>query len=47
MVQTGLKPGEKIVVAGLQKAKPGDVVAPHDVSYQPNSAEFAALGRAG
>ena len=28
VVRTGLAPGEKIVVVGLQKAKPGSVVAP-------------------
>lgn len=47
IVLQGLKPGDKIVVAGLQKVKPGDPVTPHPAPYQPDAADFAALTPAG
>jgi RND family efflux transporter MFP subunit len=47
IVLSGLKPGERIVVSGLQKVKPGDKVTPHLEPYTTNSADFAALGAAG
>lgn len=31
VVEAGLKPGERIVVNGLQRVRPGDPVAPHNV----------------
>ncbi|WP_244788316.1 efflux RND transporter periplasmic adaptor subunit [Cupriavidus pauculus] len=32
VVRTGLKPGERIVVNGLQRVRPGDIVAPKNVT---------------
>lgn len=43
IVLSGLKPGEKIVTAGLQKVKPGDVVTPKASAARLNTAEIAAL----
>jgi multidrug efflux system membrane fusion protein len=47
IVLSGLAPGEKIVVAGLQKVKPGDLVAPQLKNYPLSSDELAALSAAG
>lgn len=43
IVLSGLKPGEKIVSAGLQKVKPGDLVSPQPAASPINTAELAAL----
>jgi RND family efflux transporter MFP subunit len=44
IVLSGLKPGETIVTAGLQKVKPGDLVTPQKAAAAPmNTAELAAL----
>ncbi len=43
IVLAGLKPGEKIVSAGLQKVKPGDLVSPQPAARSINTAELAAL----
>jgi RND family efflux transporter MFP subunit len=43
IILTGLKPGETIVTAGLQKVKPGDTVAPQATARHINTAELAAL----
>ncbi|OZI19075.1 efflux transporter periplasmic adaptor subunit [Bordetella genomosp. 9] len=37
LVTSGLKPGDKVVVEGLQTIRPGMEVAPHEVSAQPAS----------
>jgi membrane fusion protein (multidrug efflux system) len=42
VIEQGLKPGDRIIVEGLQKAQPGTVVAPKP--YQP--AESGAAGGA-
>jgi RND family efflux transporter MFP subunit len=48
IVLSGLAPGEKIVTAGLQKVRPGDVVTPQPDDVRPvNTAELAALTPAG
>lgn len=46
MVREGLKPGETIVVGGLQRVRPGDVVAAAMVAmdYDPAKAALAAAG---
>ena len=28
IIRSGLKPGDRVIVGGLQKVKPGDTVAP-------------------
>jgi multidrug efflux system membrane fusion protein len=43
IVLAGLKPGEKIVSAGLQKVKPGDLVSPRPAAQPTNTAELVAL----
>ncbi len=43
VVQQGLKPGDRIIVAGMQKARPGATVNP--VPYQPPPAAKPAAGR--
>ena len=47
VVLQGLKPGDRIITAGLQKVKPGDPVTPHAAPYQPDAATFAALSPTG
>lgn len=48
IVLAGLKPGERIVTAGLQKVKPGDKVRPRLVAPPPTTtAELATLQPAG
>ncbi|ARP82128.1 efflux transporter periplasmic adaptor subunit [Bordetella genomosp. 8] len=37
LVTSGLKPGDKVVVEGVQTIRPGMEVAPHEVSAQPAS----------
>jgi multidrug efflux system membrane fusion protein len=43
IVLAGLKAGEKIVSAGLQKVKPGDRVSPQPAAQPTNTAELTAL----
>lgn len=43
IITAGLNPGDKIVTSGLQKVKPGDVVAPQISAAPINTAELAAL----
>ncbi|MDB5459789.1 MAG: efflux transporter, family, subunit [Caulobacteraceae bacterium] len=46
VIRSGLKPGDKVVVSGLQKVKPGDPVTP-TLSAQPvSTAELASLNPA-
>ena len=47
IVSSGLQPGDRIVVSGLQKVKPGDAVSPQTTPYQVQGAELATLGAAG
>ena len=43
IVTAGLAPGEQIVVTGLQKVKPGDVVSPDQAPTPLTTAELAAV----
>jgi multidrug efflux system membrane fusion protein len=43
IITAGLQPGERIVTSGLQKVKPGDVVAPQLNAKPISTAELAAL----
>jgi RND family efflux transporter MFP subunit len=43
IVTSGLNPGDKIVTAGLQKVKPGDVVTPRAAANRIDTAELANL----
>lgn len=47
IVLSGLQPGETIVVSGLQKVKPGDVVSPQPSTARFNTADLASLSAAG
>jgi multidrug efflux pump subunit AcrA (membrane-fusion protein) len=47
VVLSGLRPGDRIVVSGLQKVKPGDVVSPQPSTPRFNTADLANLGAAG
>ena len=47
IIRSGLRPGDKVVVSGLQKVKPGDVVKPVAVNGAISSAELAALDPSG
>jgi RND family efflux transporter MFP subunit len=47
IVLSGLQPGDKILVSGLQKVKPGDVVAPQPSTAHFNSADLTSLAAAG
>jgi multidrug efflux system membrane fusion protein len=47
IVTDGLKPGEKIVTAGLQKVKPGDAVSPKAAPPRNDSLALAELQRNG
>jgi len=52
VVNKGLQPGEKVIVEGLQKAKPGQVVAPSEVKQEgtatpPQPAATPASGGSG
>jgi membrane fusion protein (multidrug efflux system) len=44
IIEQGLKPGDRIIVEGLQKARPGTDVTPK--AYQPPSSETGATGGA-
>ncbi|WP_413730446.1 efflux RND transporter periplasmic adaptor subunit [Sodalis sp. RH22] len=43
IVKSGLNEGEQVVVDGLQKVRPGDVVAPHAAATDTSPAALAAL----
>jgi multidrug efflux pump subunit AcrA (membrane-fusion protein) len=43
IVTSGLKPGDRIVTAGLQKVKPGDRVTPKAADARISTAELAQL----
>jgi RND family efflux transporter MFP subunit len=47
IVLSGLQPGDRIVVSGLQKVKPGDVVSPQPSTVRFDTAELARLSPAG
>ncbi len=47
IVTAGLAPGDRIVVSGLQKVKPGDVVSPQPSTAHMSPAEVAALAAVG
>lgn len=47
VVLSGLQPGDRIVVSGLQKVKPGDVVSPQPSTARFNTADLASLAAAG
>ncbi len=42
IIRQGLKPGDRVIVGGLQKVKPGDTVAP--VKAKTDAADLAQLG---
>ncbi len=46
IVTSGLNAGDRIVVSGLQKVKPGDVVAPQPSTLKLNTADLASLAAA-
>ena len=43
IIRTGLKPGDQVLVSGLQKVKPGDPVTPTKASKAISEAELATL----
>jgi RND family efflux transporter MFP subunit len=43
VIRSGLKPGEQIVVSGLQKVKPGDAVTPIQSAQPISTAQLATL----
>jgi multidrug efflux system membrane fusion protein len=43
VVRGGLKPGDQIVVSGLQKVKPGDPVTPVQSAKPISTAQLATL----
>jgi multidrug efflux system membrane fusion protein len=47
IVLAGLNAGERIVISGLQKVKPGDKVTPRPAAYPAEGAELATLTAAG
>jgi len=47
IVTAGLQPGDRIVVSGLQKVRPGDVVSPQVTPYHAQGAELATISGAG
>ncbi len=44
IVTDGLAPGDKVVVSGLQKVKPGDAVSPKLTPFKVDAAELNTLG---
>jgi membrane fusion protein (multidrug efflux system) len=42
VIEQGLKPGDRVIVEGLQKARPGTVVEPKP--YQPPASEAGSTG---
>jgi len=46
VVESGLKAGERIVVNGLQRIRPGDAITPTVVPMQPQAAATPAAGKA-
>jgi multidrug efflux system membrane fusion protein len=47
IVTAGLNPGDKVVVSGLQKVKPGDLVSPQPSTVKMNAAEIGTLAAVG
>ena len=47
IVLSGLQPGDRVVVSGLQKVKPGDVVSPQLSTARFNTADLVSLSQAG
>jgi multidrug efflux system membrane fusion protein len=47
IVLAGLNAGERIVISGLQKVKPGDKVTPRPAAYPAEGAELATFTAAG
>jgi RND family efflux transporter MFP subunit len=45
IVTEGLRPGESVVVNGLQRVRPGAVIAPHKVAMDAREADEASLAR--
>jgi multidrug efflux pump subunit AcrA (membrane-fusion protein) len=43
IVRTGLKPGDQVVVSGLQKVRPGDAVTPSKPAKPISQADLASL----
>lgn len=43
VVEAGLAPGERIIVNGLQRVRPGEIVAPRDVSMSVPAADRAGV----
>ncbi len=43
VIRAGLKPGDKVVVSGLQKVRPGDPVTPSAYGKPVSTAELASL----
>jgi membrane fusion protein (multidrug efflux system) len=37
IIEQGLKPGDRVIVEGLQKARPGSVVAPKPYKASPSA----------
>jgi multidrug efflux system membrane fusion protein len=46
LVLSGLRPGERVVVNGLQRVRPGDVVQPQDVPMSARAAATQAVALA-
>jgi len=46
IVREGLKPGDQVVVSGLQKVKPGDPVTPIQATATVNTAQIASINPA-
>lgn len=47
IVTAGLNPGDRIIVSGLQKVKPGDEVQPQPSTVRFNTADLGSLAAAG
>jgi membrane fusion protein (multidrug efflux system) len=46
LVHSGLKPGDRLIVQGLQKVKPGQVVNPETVTLPPYQPQYISAGGA-
>ena len=46
VIEKGLQPGERIVVNGLQRIRPGDAITPTVVPMQAQAAKAADAGKA-
>jgi len=47
IVRAGVAPGERVIVAGLQRARPGMTVAPQEIALKPTPALDGVVARAG